>query len=354
MNALRVLTLAESDEWRQAWRRLPLPQQDVFLRPEYYKASAPLGAKVECAVYEEEGSLILYPYLRRPIPSMPRLAFGTPGFDLEVAYGYGGPAGNTRLEGVWHRFFEAFTRYCRSVGVVAEFIRLHPLNADHELLSNQYELSTVNQNVVVDLERTSDEIWRSYRHSARKNVNKALRSGVEVFSERVPAAHFSDYLRIYAATMERRQAKGFYAFPKSFYDALHALMPEAVVYFFARWRGEIVSCELCLLSETMIYSFLGGTLNSAYEVRPNNLLKHEVVRWSRELGLQKYVLGGGSQPGDGILEYKKTFAPGGVVDFQVAKRIHDSETYARLIRECEETLDPKANNRWFLRWRYDL
>ena len=351
----RILTLADHADWRAAWSRLPEARRDVFLRPEYYAACSD-DAAAECAVFEREDSIVLHPYLRRPIHTLPWLDLDRECFDLECAYGYGGPASNTNDEGVWLEFFRRFSDYCRSTSVVAEFMRLHPLTANLDRLGLQYQIQTMNENVIVDLDRSEDEIWASYRQSARKNVNKARRNGVEVFFEGASSEHFEDFIRIYHHTLDRRAAADSYRFPPRFYQTLHRLMPDGLIYCFARWNGEIVSTELCLISEDAMYSFLGGTLDSAFDVRPNNLLKHELILFGRKKGLKKFVLGGGSERGDGIFEYKKTFAPEGVKDFFIGKRVHDAAMYARLLESCAKAFDPdtRSRNQWFLRWRYPV
>ena len=44
-----------------------------------------------------------------------------------------------------------------------------------------------------------------------------------------------------------------------------------------------------------IYSFLGGTNESYFNMRPNELLKLKVLEWARENDYTFYVLGGGKR-----------------------------------------------------------
>jgi hypothetical protein len=65
--------------------------------------------------------------------------------------------------------------------------------------------------------------------------------------------------------------------------------------------------------------------------------------WAKRAGKRRYVLGGGVAPGDGVFRYKRAFAPGGLVPFCVARRVHDTALYADLAgtrRRCGERLDP--------------
>jgi hypothetical protein len=92
----------------------------------------------------------------------------------------------------------------------------------------------------------------------------------------------------------------------------------------------VVSSELVLCSAKHVYAFLGGTRQEAFPLRPNDLLRHRTALWAMEQGKRAYVLGGGYQPGDGILRHKRAFAPGGEVPFRVAGLVHDRESYLDL------------------------
>jgi Acetyltransferase (GNAT) domain len=350
-----ILTLENEPAWNEVWSQLPDVQRDVFARSSYYRASEMIvEGKAECAVLFSDRGSIVYPYFRRPIHTLEWIRSDEPCYDIEGAYGFGGPLGALEDRSLWVEFNKSMTDYCRQVGVVAEFVRLHPLRVPAALMAPYYEVKRINVNVVVDVRKNDAELIKSYKHNCRKNVKKAIRSGVRVFGEQVPISHWQEYSDIYDGTLERRNAMGCYRFPPEFYEALHRLMPQSMVYFFAELDGKIVSTELCLLSSTTIYSFLGGTMEQYFDVRPNNLLKHELIRWARDSGLAYYLIGGGSQLGDGIFEYKSSFAPDGLVDFCIATKIHDADKYAALTRLCN-SIEPKsgtASRPWFLPWRF--
>jgi hypothetical protein len=106
----------------------------------------------------------------------------------------------------------------------------------------------------------------------------------------------------------------------------------------------MISSELVLIGAESVYSFLGGTDESCYDLRPNDLLKHEIIGWSRARGKRAFVLGGGFRPDDGIFRYKLAFAPkDGVRSFFVGRRIFDSAVYDALVRDrslCDPDWSP--------------
>lgn len=299
--------------------------------------------------------MILHPYFRCPLSRFSWLGAPDGSYDLISAYGYGGYFGDIQNRKLFNDFVIEFDDYCSRTGVVAELIRVNPLLELGVALEDHFLLQSANRQVVVELQRSDEALWRSYRHNNRKNVNKALRSGVSVVREDIGGDRFGGFLSIYADTMSRRSAKEAFFFKEEFYRKLETGLPGRTHVFYSLIGGETVSAELVLCSETAVYSFLGGTRPDYFEFRPNNLLKHEIIRWARDSGYSRFLLGGGPGGKDGIFEYKRSFAPEGVVEFHVAARIYDQAVYRDLTNAClrHPPHSSEAASAYPLRWRYD-
>jgi lipid II:glycine glycyltransferase (peptidoglycan interpeptide bridge formation enzyme) len=183
-------------------------------------------------------------------------------------------------------------------------------------------------------------MFRSFDQKVRKNVKKATRNGLSVKIDET-GAYLSDFLRIYESTMQRREAGSSYYFPREFFESIQRDLPGQFAYMHACLEDEIVSTELILVSQSSSYSFLGGTDSSYFDLRPNDFLKYEIIRWSKSRGLKNFVLGGGAAPNDGIERYKRSFAPSGTVDFHTGHRILMPDAYEQLValREVELSSD---------------
>ena len=68
-------------------------------------------------------------------------------------------------------------------------------------------------------------------------------------------------------------------------------------------------------------------------MRPNNFLKHEIIKWGIENGKSNFILGGGYKKDDGIFKYKQAMAPNGEHPFYLAKVIHDEDMYEALVKK---------------------
>ena len=142
-----------------------------------------------------------------------------------------------------------------------------------------------------------------------------------------------DFLGLYRHTMERREADERYDFPREYFEGIHRDLAGQFVYAYALAGDRVVSSELVLVSAETVYSFLGGTDRDAFELRPNDLLKHEVILWAKEAGKRRFVLGGGYREDDGIFRYKRSFAPHGLTPFFVGQRVLEPDLYRELTEQ---------------------
>ena len=133
-----------------------------------------------------------------------------------------------------------------------------------------------------------------------------------------------------APLLDRRNAEAMYYFPRAFFEHIVTQLEGQFAFFHITKEAVVVSSELVLVSANNLYSYLGGATAQALELRPNDLLKHEVALWGTERHKRAYVLGGGYTPRDGIFRYKLSFAPKGEVAFKVGMRVYDSRRYGKL------------------------
>jgi CelD/BcsL family acetyltransferase involved in cellulose biosynthesis len=327
----RVLDAAKPAE-RQAWLELweSWPQREVHAHPSYASLFSEREGSPRCAVwYSPEGS-VLFPFILRTLNIAGTARTADEYADIVTPYGYGGAfAWNvTDRELLAQKFWGEFAGWSAEHGVISEFLRLSLFG--ETLLPYPGTVAARQDNVVCDLTLEPDELWMSFDQKVRKNVKKAQRSGV-VIEVDTTGARFEDFIRIYDATMSRRGASDGYYFQRDFFDTIHRDLAGHFAYFHALLDGAVVSTELVLLSHASVYSFLGGTLDGAFAVRPNDLLKFEIIRWSAQSGRRWFVLGGGYEAGDGIFRYKRAFAPEGLRSFSVGTRIVDAASYGRLV-----------------------
>lgn len=252
-------------------------------------------------------------------------------FDISTPYGYGG----FWFEGDGHKdVLDAYDKYCNQKGFVSEFVRFHLMSGYERHYRGTVE--SRSHNVIRDLQPSIEEIHMDFEHKVRKNLKRAAQYelSAEIDSE---GTSLDTFLSIYYGTMKRTDAKEEFFFSKDFFDTINT-MDGNFVYFTVYYGDVPISTELVIYGKEICYSFLGGTAEEYFNMRPNDFLKNEIVKWSKEKGLKYFVLGGGYGSDDGIFRYKKSFAPNGVKEFFVGHRILCQERYEELLKiriSCE-------------------
>ncbi|HTF56174.1 MAG TPA: GNAT family N-acetyltransferase [Planctomycetota bacterium] len=312
--------------WLDLWESWP--GREVTAHPDFVSLFARPGDQVVCATARTATGGVLYPVIVRPIASEPWASRDIRGCDLTTAYGYGGPFAWNVGEDEARSFWRRFDSWATGLRAVTSFARLSLF--PEQLLPLQGEVQDRGPNVVRSLNLSDDELWSDYESKVRKNVKRARQEGVVIRFD-PQGLRLDDFVSVYESTMKRRDALSQYFFPRSFFESIISDLPGQFVFVHAIAGDKVVSSELVLLSEEHAYFYLGGTLAEAYHLRPNDLLQHEMFRYCRDAGLKWCVLGGGYRPDDGVLRFKRSFAPGGELPFRVGVKVYDAEECSRLV-----------------------
>ena len=321
------------------------PQREVYAHPSYVKLYTDDTSCALCVSYQSSEGNVLYPFILRDLTAEPFWSPGIgPAADIITPYGYGGPFvwGHQDSECVADLFWPQFGEWAIQRTIVSEFVRftLFP----QTVLQYPGQKEEKLQNIVRTLDLDQNELLMDFKHKVRKNVKKAVRSGVEIEVD-PDGRRLDEFLRIYRHTMDRRGASRTYYFPRDYFERLQRELAGQFCYFHALDRGEPVSTELVLMSAENVYSFLGGSYDHASDLRPNDLLKYEIILWAKNQNKRRFVLGGGYRPGDGIYRYKHAFAPNGCVPFYVGWRVFRGDLYDQFVHN-RRALARAQENEW--------
>lgn len=316
----------------------------------------------------------------------------TGAFDIISPYAYGGPelicskpelksskekkpeTSHEAKEKLYPAFYKAFDAWARETGVVSEFVRFSLFSDARPYYYGTLEPNNVN--VVCRLQQSNDKadktkirqklhsqryglppgyaedaneqgygVWAGFRPKVRWMARKALKKGLMVVED-ASGTRQADFLRVYYATMDRLNARAFYYFDKAYFDGLQAALGGRFRYFHTVYKGNIVSSLLALCSNSRVYLFLLGGLHEYFHLSGNNLVLFHSIMWAQKNGYQDYVFGGGYKPYDGIFNFKKSFAPNGLVPFYTGKMVFDKEAY-RLLKATH----PQPSSDFFPEYR---
>ncbi len=258
------------------------------------------------------------------------------------AYGYGGPILLDSSNSDFHYFELLLDDYLKNNNIVSEFVR-EDLFKDYKF-PRKYVGVKQQDNVVVNLAKTKDELWNSFKYSVRKNVKRAQASNLEIRFD-FDGTMTMDFVKVYHLTMERTNAKDFFMIPYDSFAAFNYFMKHDELGFYVHvlFEGKVIATELLLKSPRNIYSFLGGSNMNYANLRPSDFLKYEVCNWAIDNGLKGYVLGGGVKPYDGIYDFKLAFDLNGACSFFIQRNVHNINIYQKLIKERIDMEAVKGN-----------
>ena len=329
MKSFSVLDVANGEDyesWIRIWSEWPL--HEVFAHPEYAKLFARDCDRAVCAVQETADGTILLPLIVRPLSAESWAGTENEHFDVVAPYGFGGPyvTGQYDMEAFWHQF----QKWAVESNIITAFFRFSPYAADIGNFVGVVEAS--GNNVIRSLVEGKEGIWQDYDYIVRTRSRRAEQSGITVeFDE--TGEGLASFIRLYYLTMQRHNAIQQYYFSEEFFRKITTQLPGQFFLAHAMYQGEAISSYLVLVSQENIYYYLAGTDESYFKFHPNQLLMTAVFRWGIEHGKKACVLGGGYDGYDGVFQFKKKFAPSGVVPFMVGKQVFDPIKYQTL---CEK------------------
>jgi len=309
-----------------AWRRYLdlIPEKEMVHFPLYTRAYECYGDGVgECFVYENDG-IVLYPYLRRSIANSDRLT------DISTPYGYGGAihvcgSAQSRPQ-LFKGFRKAFEEYARATNTVSEFVRFHPLLANHEHLHGLMdEIQFQCGNALIDLSVGPEAMFSQYRVSYQQCIRKAKSAELSVTPLESP--DFIDpFFELYSASMSRKYQKGYLLFRREFLVHLSNELGDTLKCFAVKQGEDILAVALFLHSRTYLDYFLAAAKPEALPLRPNHILLHEVALWAMENKIARFHLGGGHPS---LQFFKRGFANANC-DYYIGKHVFDQDAYTRL------------------------
>lgn len=322
--------------WDKYIDNLPKQKQDIYYTRQYCKMNELIeGGEAELFVYEDKGNVALYPYIKHIVD----YAQGdSSAYDIETAYGYGGPIVKKHDAGFEDAFETAFLQYCQDENIIAEFLRYHPLLENENIFRREIEVLHNRKTVWIDLEKSLDEIWMQNISTQNRNIiRKCIKNGLEVeISE-----DYDEFLEIYNQTMKKVGADDFYFFDKKYYDIIR-ITP---YYLLMRVRRDCETLAAAIFMEygDYFHYHLSGSRREFLKLAPNNILLWEAIKYAKTKGCKKMHLGGGLSniEEDSLFQFKKKFSPQ-YKDFYIGKRVHNQRVYRELIRRWEIEHGEKA------------
>lgn len=321
-----------------------LNKKDIYFTNDYYNMYEQNGdGKASLFIYKEENNIAIYPFMLNEIK---KYNLGKKYYDIESAYGYGGPLTNSDDKKFLINFENNFLEYCKKNNVVAEFIRFHPLIKNENIFKKNISVFHNRTTVYLDLNKGIDSIWNEEIKSKNRNmIRKAKKNGLKVEI----SDDYEEFKKIYSTTMDKVQASNYYYFNERYYEKIK----NSSDYILLNIKKETITIASAIFMKygDFFHYHLAGSLKEYLKFAPNNLLLWEAIKLACDSGAKYFHFGGGLSDSleDNLFKFKSGFS-NDTADFYIGKRIHNEEIYDYLIKRWEEK--NKKHAELFLQYKY--
>lgn len=302
---------------------------DAFYKTELFNVKNSDVEELKYFILKKGGEvLVLMPFSLRKIIICDK---DTAYYDVSSFYGYSGPLFNNKItDNDLHCFWHLSDSWYEKNKVISEFQRFN-LSGNYKHYSGV--LKPTLQNVIGKILPNEEEQWNAFPPKVRNNYRKAIANNLEakIFHEDISDTIIETFHEIYISTMERNMAENNYFFSLNYFKNLISSNPDNTMLILICKDDIPISTELVMLNKNTLYSFLGGTISDYFNLRPNDFLKMEVMKWGRLNGYKNYILGGGRNNEDSLYKYKKSFFPNtDDVIYYTGRKIINEKVYEKL------------------------
>lgn len=314
--------ITDQARWQQIIEQLPGFCGKAYYQYYYHRVCELNGEGRPAAIYFKQGqTAIFYPFLLRPVPA---ILGGNGFFDMQSAYGYGGPAVFGSSEEAIQAFGKAHADWAEKEGIVAEFVRFSPF-LDQSLLTPFFKPELNRKTVSIELSGDFASMLCRASGPRQRNYRKAARAGLRY----VAMPDIDKIVRIYREAMQRIGADSYYHFSDRYFSALNELPPDSRFYAgILDTDGRLIAGGIFLQDETAAHYHLGASTQKARDLQPDTFMLFEAARHIAASGRKILHLGGGLSlaEDDGLYRFKSGFSKKRH-DFYIARKIHRPQKY---------------------------
>jgi Acetyltransferase (GNAT) domain len=309
-------------EWDSYLERFPPELKDIYFTERYVRLYETNSSRAEAYLFEDGDDIFLMPFLRRPV-----VLLGPGKYDFETAYGYGGPISTTEDPGFVGAACAAFEEAASNSGLIAGFIRFHPLLQNAGLVSGFWPVIYDRPTQAIDLTPSEQEMLQRMHQKHRNKLSRANAAGLS-FEVDTGFHRMDDMASVYLSTMTRLEAAPEYFFGPSYFDSIRRNLAGNGFIALVLCRETVAAAGLFLRMAGYGHAHLAASDPEFLQLGPNNLLFFGAALALKQMGAHVLHLGGGrtSSLDDSLLRFKRRF---GTIDlgFYRGQLVLDQEAY---------------------------
>lgn len=171
--------------------------------------------------------------------------------------------------------------------------------------------------LIIDLEKTEDEILKNMKQKARYNIKIAKKNGVLIEKSN----NVDEFYKILSITSKR---DGFSIHKKSYYQKMLESMSENCCLFLAKYQNKVIAGGIFVYLEDYATYYYGASDNTYRNIMPTYLLQWYAIKEAKNRNCKYYDFLGVSPENNknhylaGVSEFKRKFG-GKTINYPQAK-----------------------------------
>ena len=177
-------------------------------------------------------------------------------------------------------------------------------NFDPSMLADcGFEVERVD-NIVLNLEKSEEELWKNMNKKARNAIRKAEKSNVivEFFKANVARQNIAEYYAMVAETAERNKIL---PLPQKFYELIFERLADYATLALAFHGSKSMAGAIFLNFKNNAIYFDGASKAEYKSLQASSLVQWEFIKKAKEDGIKVYDLGGAGI--ERIAKFKEKF-----------------------------------------------
>jgi len=158
-------------------------------------------------------------------------------------------------------------------------------------------------NHYLELSKDQNEIFKSFKSSNRRNINKAIKEGINIDNKNI----FQSVKEFYRLNCITRKTHGLPPQPWSFFKKIfeHIISKGKGFVVLASYENMVIAGAMYFLFKDKVIYKYGASDRRYQSFRANNLVMWNAIKWSCQNGFKKFCFGRTEQNNTGLLQFKR-------------------------------------------------
>lgn len=285
------------------------------------------GGTYHSYTYEDENGLILYRFIKRPTNILPDT------YDIVTPWGFSGPiiinCNPEKRKKLVLGFNEDFQHYCIKNNITSEYIRFSPWLQNHNDFIDVYNIKYNKYTLGIDL--TKDFFNEEFSTEARRSVRIAKKKDIKIqFDSKCKTV--DEFYRLYTIMAERNNIYKVDRLSRKYISDTIKLCGDCVFIINALHEDTIISSGIFIYTDNYLHYHLNGNDPKYFPFHASSLIYFKGCEWGKNNGKTiLHIGGGGQEPEDSLLHFKRQFTRKGYYDFYIGSKIRLNSLYNQLV-----------------------